>query len=408
MKSVRRGGRALVLESPEVSAQRRLPEPMTTATDAHLRLALAGGGTGGHILPGVHFLAHVRGTGALEDLLWFQSGRPVEDPALAGLESGLEPVPVERVVLRLEPRGGGAPGAGRLLLKSLPETWRARAALRRHRSQVLLGLGGFTSLPAVLAAVSLGIPAALLEINAARGRATKVLAPLARRVFHAWRSTLPPASRGPRPRGRHRWVGPPLSTLFLKGSPGEDECRAARSELGFDARSPLLLVLGGSQGAGALNDFVRASAPPWVAGGLQVMHQVGPGRLAEGLEPRPGYRPVEFIADVRGAISAATLVLCRGGASTLAELGALCRPAWVVPYPHHPDLHQERNARELGVGVRIVPQEELGPNLARELAHLAGPAGRSRREAMAEALRGRVPVDGAVRLYEEILTLVSP
>src|SRR5690606_23048263 len=149
-----------------------------------LRLALAGGGTGGHLLPGRHLLAHaLRAQGAvLEDLLWFTSGREVEDRALAGLAAALGGTPSARVALAVEPPGGGAPSRLRLARCTPRAFAAARAALRRHRSGVLLGLGGFTSLPPVLAARSLGIPVLLLEVNAVPGAATRVLAPLARRV----------------------------------------------------------------------------------------------------------------------------------------------------------------------------------------------------------------------------------
>src|SRR6185503_18636765 len=99
--------------------------------------------------------------------------------------------------------------------------------------------------------------------------------------------------------------------------------------------------------------------------------------------------------------TAATLVLSRGGASTLAEIAALRRPAVVVPYPHHTDQHQERNAKELGSGVRIVPEARLGTSVRHELALLASESGRAERERMSAAMRAAVPLDAAARLYAE-------
>lgn len=397
--------RLTLLESRERRAERKLPAPMAATLEPGLRLAFAGGGTGGHIVPGLHLLAHLQGTLALSNLLWFQTGRRVEARVLAGLEERLAPVPSEQVVLRLEPEGGGAPGLGRLALRALPETLRARRAMKRHGTEVLLGLGGFTSLPAVLAAKSLGIPVALLEVNAAPGRATRTLAPLARRVFHAWRGTMPQGSSGT---SRDRWTGPPLSTRYLGGAPGEDERRNAREHLGVAEGAPLLVVLGGSQGAGGLNDFVGKNAAAWSALGIEVLHQVGPGRSNEGAEAQAGYRAVEYIDDVRGALAAADFVLCRGGASTLAEVGASCRAAWVVPYPHHADRHQALNARELGDGVKIVEESELDGTRADEIGALLQSSGAEERAAMERALAGRVPCDAAVRLCEELLALARP
>ena len=367
-----------------------------------LRLALAGGGTGGHMVPGLHLLSTLLAREAVADVVWFQTGRPVEQRVLAGAEELVAPASLERVTLALEPEGGGAPGLARLAWHTSPAAWRARAALRAHRSQVLVGLGGFTSLPAAIAARSLGLPIVLLEVNAHAGRATRWLSPFAARVAHAWRATVP--SRDSR---RDLHVGPVLSPSFTQGAPDERARREARRELGFDPDAPLLAVLGGSQGAGGINRFVAEFAPFWNVNGLCVLHQVGPGRLAEAGPSAPAYRAVEYVRDVPAVLRAATMILCRGGASTLAEVGAMRRPALVVPYPHHPDRHQERNALELGAGVRIVPEAELSQNTAREIVRLCGPSGAEDLGAMSRALGELVPYDGADRLFDEIVRLAA-
>lgn len=374
----------------------------SAGSDGRLRLALAGGGTGGHVVPGLHLIAHLRGSQRLGHLLWFGAGREAEERSLAGLDELAWPAPVERVALRLEPAGGGAPTLPALALRTLPAVLRARRALARARSQVLLGLGGFTCLPAVLAARSLGVPVALLEINAARGKATRVLAGCADLVFHAWPDSLPQEGGG-----AHLCVGPPLAPNFLRSERGESERADCAQGLGFDPRAPLLLVLGGSQGAAALNRFVAAECAGWLARGIQVLHQVGPGRLAEGIAAGGGYRKAEFVSPVEPALRAATFVLCRGGASTLAELGALRVPSMVVPYPHHRDQHQARNARALGAGTLCVSENELGPAVGLELARLCSPDGRTQREAMARALVGAVPRDASARILQELGRLAS-
>lgn len=360
-----------------------------------MRVAFAGGGTGGHIVPGRHLLA--RAGGCLGDVLWFATGRKVEAPAFAGLELELGATACERVALSLEPAGGGAPSLARTLVRSPSATVQARAALRRHASEVLVGLGGFTCVPAVLGARSLGIPVVLLEINAARGRSTRWLTRFAARVCHAWPATLP----GERESERDRWTGPPLAPRFASGAPDEQRALAARSAEQFDATRPLLVVLGGSQGAGALNEFVRDHAEALMSQGLQVLHQTGPGRLAQSAAPRAGYRAVEYVDDVHRALCAATIVLCRGGASTLAEVGALRRPAWVVPYPHHADRHQELNARALG-GVCIVDESRLNAAFARELVQATSSAAHTELARLSAALEGRVPLDAAARVWSEV------
>jgi UDP-N-acetylglucosamine--N-acetylmuramyl-(pentapeptide) pyrophosphoryl-undecaprenol N-acetylglucosamine transferase len=254
--------------------------------------------------------------------------------------------------------------------------------------------------PAVLAARSLGIRVALLEINSVRGRATRWLASCAGRVCHAWRATLPGGGES----ARDRWTGPPLDPRYARALLA-DGARAARIAEGFEPARPLLVVLGGSQGSQALNEFVRDNFAQLASQGLQVLHQVGPGRLDSACGARAGYRAVEYLDDVHRALSAATLVLCRGGASTLAEVGALRRPAWVVPYPHHRDRHQEHNARALGAGALVVDQSRLGAAFARELVQATSGAGQVELERMSAALDGRVPLDAAARVWREVAAL---
>lgn len=359
-----------------------------------LRLALAGGGTGGHLVPGLHVLAAAP-EGAIDHVLWLTGGRAIEERVLSVLPerttapSSVESLPVERA-------GGGAPGWGRLSLRMPQAILRARAALARSGSEVLLGLGGHASIPAVLAARSLGIPVALLEINASAGRANRVLARVARRVFHAWPETV---GSGP----KHLRLGPPVGPEFDRArAPWPD---VARQKLGFPPDRPLLLVLGGSQGAGGLNTFIRDHAKNLLGSGICVLHQVGPGRADEAASALEGYRAVEYLDDVPLALAGATLVLARGGASTLSEIAAMGAPAWIVPYPHHADRHQERNARQLGGGVRIVDEADLGSQVASELVEAVGTEGAGERERMTGALQGAVPGDASSRVLDELLAL---
>ena len=361
-----------------------------------LRLALAGGGTGGHLVPGLALLDHwaQHRSSAPLDLLWFQSGRAVEQRVLEGLEARLAPTPVERVQLTLEPPGGGAPSTARILWNLLPQTLLARRALIAHKSDVLLGLGGFTSVPAALAARSLGIPIALLEINATPGRATRLLAPLTRRVFHATEGTCPTRSSE-----RHKITGPPVAPAFRRQ---RTEDLAAREALGFDPDRPLLVVLGGSQGAQSLNRFITEHDHEFAARGISVFQAVGPKRSSEGAPSRPGLKVVEYSRDVPALLAAATVVLCRGGASTLAEVGAVGTPAVVVPYPHHADRHQERNAALLGEGCLIVQEEDVNQDRCAQLGELLSGKGEEQRSAMRRALGQVSPPNAGESILREI------
>ncbi|MFN0242391.1 MAG: UDP-N-acetylglucosamine--N-acetylmuramyl-(pentapeptide) pyrophosphoryl-undecaprenol N-acetylglucosamine transferase [Planctomycetota bacterium] len=396
--------------STEARAPVRSP---ASAAAGDLRLALAGGGTGGHIVPGLHLLETARACGPrIGDVVWFTSGRAIEDRVLERLESDAAGNAFERVRFALEPAGGGAPAKGALVWRAPRAVFLAREALVRHRSQVLLGLGGFTSLPAVIAARSLSIPVALLEINAVPGSATRWLSRFATRVYHAWRGSARAMNPSGAPSAQHRWIGPPLAPAFRAGvvpdsASGRARAAAARAQLGFDASKPLLVVLGGSQGSSALNRFVQQHGPALVASGIQVLHQTGPAKASEACAPFSGYRSVAYVDPVLTALSAATLVLTRGGASTLAEIAALRQPSIVVPYPHHADRHQEKNALELEGGTRIVQEEHLTTKLREEIVALCGPSGAGERESMSRALSAAVPLEGATRLCTELCELAA-
>ncbi len=347
----------------------------TTSTPVGLgtkltRLALAGGGTGGHLVPGLHLLraAVARGE-APEQVLWFTSGRAVENDVLAGLSEVLPGVPIEICRLPLEGARGGAPSQSGLLMRTPRAVLKARKALRRHGSQALLGLGGFTALPSVVAARSLRIPVGLYEVNAVPGKATRKLGSMASAVFHAWPTSVP--KRGA---GKHHVIGPVVGPEFQ--NPGSEEVRAqAREALGFDGHLPLMVILGGSQGAGALNRFLAQNMDLLLAAGWQILHQVGPGKIAQAARPdgplAAHYQAREYLGEMHKVLAAADFILGRGGASTLAEIAVVGVPTWVVPYPHHADEHQAHNARLLGSGVQIVPEATLNGDLASRLARLA-------------------------------------
>ena len=376
-------------------------------SEAPLRLALVGGGTGGHVVPGLHLLAHARKRSLETETLWFGAGRQIENRVFAGAGTPDRGAPtaestLTRVALSLEPPGGGAPSRLRLALSLGPAVRQARKELRKHRISVCLGLGGYTVVPVVLAARSLGIPVLLLEVNAEPGLATRWLSRFAHVVAHAWPSSVPTTGRA-----NHVVLGPPLAPRFFTELPDAARKSFLRRALGFDPERPLLLVLGGSQGALGLNRFCRDNASAFTDRGVQVLHQVGPKRKEEGAAEAGGYRPVEFIDDVCLALDASDVVLCRGGASTLAEVAARGVPAFVVPYPHHPDDHQEKNARVFGDGLRILPEAELGEEALREILALVLPEGADERRRRSRSLSAHAPRDGANRLLDLILDQVE-
>lgn len=361
-----------------------------------LRLAVVGGGTGGHVVPGLHVLAELAAADDLpdlEDLVWFVTGRAAEGAALARLDPLVAPLTPERVRLAIEPAAGGAPSLVQLGLRTPREFWRARRALAAHRIDVVFGLGGFTLLPVVLAARSLGIPVVLLEINAVPGRAVAKLTPLATRVLHAWKRTVPE-----HPGTKHVRTGAPLGPAFTRPAAPAGTWRA---QLGLAPDAPLLAVIGGSQGALALNAFIATHAATLTAAGVGIVHQVGPGRLDEAAPATAGYRAVEFVDDVAGLLGEATLALSRAGASTLAELAALGVPALVVPYTGAGG-HQRLNAAELGSALKVVEEDELAASGLALVQERLGPEGAAWRERVRAELVANAPRDAARKVAAEL------
>jgi UDP-N-acetylglucosamine--N-acetylmuramyl-(pentapeptide) pyrophosphoryl-undecaprenol N-acetylglucosamine transferase len=242
--------------------------------------------------------------------------------------------------------------AGALL--SLPRgLWQSVALLRARRASFVLGVGGYTSPPVVLAARLLGLPRAILEPNAYPGMANKVLGPVADLVFVAFREAA-----GHFPAAKVRITGMPVRRGFDEAS--------KKDTAGTESRRTLL-VFGGSQGARAINDAMVAALPQWVAmrNQLVIVHQTGEADHArvKAAYERAGVQAevVPFLFDMPKTLRSADLVVSRAGAMTLAELTVCGKPAILIPLPHAIYRHQAHNARVLAEagGAVVMPQEEL-------------------------------------------------
>jgi UDP-N-acetylglucosamine--N-acetylmuramyl-(pentapeptide) pyrophosphoryl-undecaprenol N-acetylglucosamine transferase len=340
------------------------------------RILIAGGGTGGHVFPG---LAIARALQRLAEIEVVFAGSP------RGLEARV--IPAEGYTLELldvEPmKGGGAERAIRGALVAAKAMRKARAIVRDLAPAAVLSVGGYAAGPAALACVSQRVPLAILEPNSTLGLANRILAPFAKRGYVAWAATA-----------RH-FAGDKAKLL---GVP----LRA-----GFDPRSytphdpPRVLVLGGSQGAEALNTVlpsalrvVRERFPR-----LAITHQAGRGRDDAVRAAYDDAEVVPFLDDVPTRMAAADLIVARAGAVTVAEIAAIGRPALLVPFPHAADDHQAKNAEalvEVGGAVMIRQEHADEARLASEISSLLGDP--ARRIRMADAARRH----GRPRASEEI------
>ena len=272
---------------------------------------------------------------------------------------------------------------------------RAPAACARilaaRRPDVVLGGGGYVAGPMVYAAWRRRIPAALTEADAHLGLANRLAAPFARRVFLAYAI---PGRDG----ARYRVVGRPVPAA--PDVPREE----ARRRFDLPAEGAALLVFGGSQGAGALNEIALEA---FAEAGPAVLHLCGE-RYVEALRERPrrdDYRLLPWTDDFAAALAATDLVLARAGGSVW-EVAAAGKPAVLVPSPNVTSDHQTKNARyfEAGGGAVVVPEAELSrvPELIRSL--LDDP---QRLATMGAAMRNLARPDAADRIAEELIALAA-
>lgn len=297
------------------------------------RFLISCGGTGGHLSPGISLAEGLAARG--HESLLLVSEKKVD----ARLLEKYPRLRFERM-----------PGAGfswqpvRLLrcvvsqARAFRFCWRL---LRDVRPAAVVGFGGFTSVPLVLAARLRGVPAAMHESNRVPGLAIRTFGRFAQRVY------LPPGILIPGIRAAvTRHCGLPVRREIVRRPQA-----AARAALGLDANQRLLVILGGSQGSGALNDWIRSEWPAFAAEGIQVYCVMGLSKGTEGAiegTTKTG-QPVRavfaaFSDQIADLLSAADLVVSRAGAGTLAELIRCETPAILVPYPQAADDHQRANA----------------------------------------------------------------
>lgn len=347
------------------------------------RVLIAGGGTGGHVFPG---LAIAKALERLADVEVTFVGSP------RGLEARIVPDAGYRLeLLDVEPmKGGGPQRAIRGALVAAKAMQKARSLVRELRPAAVLSVGGYAAGPAALACVSQRVPLAILEPNSILGLTNRLLAPFAKRGYVAWATTARHFTGD-----RARVLGVPLRPGF--------EPRAYAPQ-----RPPRVLVLGGSQGAEALNAVVpRALGRLGIE--LSIVHQTGRDREAA-VRAAYGDRAevVPFLDDVAARLAAADLVIARAGAVTVAEIAAVGRAAILVPFPHAADDHQAKNADALAdVGGAICIRQNVADEarLVAEIGELLRDD--ARRTRMADAARAHGKPHAAEEVARDLLGLAG-
>ncbi|HEX9162025.1 MAG TPA: undecaprenyldiphospho-muramoylpentapeptide beta-N-acetylglucosaminyltransferase [Thermoanaerobaculia bacterium] len=352
-------------------------------------LMIAGGGTGGHIYPAIAI--------AREYVARDKSRRVV----FVGTERGLEKTIVPKAGFPLEVISvGGLKGkAGLDLLRNIARLplgfVQAFRLIGKHRPNVVLGVGGYSSGPVLLSAVLRGMPTMVHEQNAFPGLTNRSLARFVKKVAVAFAEALP---RMNRPDG------------VVTGNPVRAEFFSARRQPRPDNRQRLL-VFGGSQGSRVLNDAMTGALLflSRLKDQLEIVHQTGPNELAKVQQAYrtsgafPNARVVAYLDPIVDEIAAADLVVCRAGAMTIGELAAIGRAAIFVPFAAATNNHQELNARVVehaGGGVVITEKDLTPERLAMTIAEIISDPARARR--MGEAARTLAAPDAAKRIVDSI------
>jgi len=366
---------------------------------AELRIAVAGGGTGGHLFPALAALEALRKRAGRLEVLWLATTRAIDSDVLS------------RHGIRYQPQPARPFSVRPWKWPAFWWAWRrsvrlASRTLRDFRPHVVLGTGGYACGPAVTAGHRLGVPTCLLNPDARPGLANRVLSRKSTKVFVQWEVTLRHFKRP-----QAALTGCPVRQGFLSLSK-ERGCE----HLGLCADQPVLLVTGASQGARNINLAVLELAgwlcrqhPDW-----QVLHLTGQADyelIRRKYKDLPGFKAIAFTQEMPAAMAAADLVISRAGASSLAEITAAGKAAVLMPYPYDRQRHQYANAavlREAGAAVVVEDRKDPQANaegLRQVLQVLL--AKEDKRIEMAEASRRLGRPDAAERVAEAILALAE-
>lgn len=372
-----------------------------------MNILLAGGGTGGHVYPGLAVAEAVRRHDPTARVLFVGSRVGMEASLVpaAGVPFVGLPVhpPRSRVPLRL------AVSAASVVLGLV----QAFGVVARFRPDAVIATGGVVAVPPVLAGAALNVPVVVLEGNAIPGRTNLLLARYGRVI-----AVSSEAAAARLPAGKTVVTGLPIRREVYSAT-RED----GLASFGLDRSRKTVLIVGGSQGAVRLNAAVAEAVRRLASrGDLQVVHQIGKGWSGGGRDHAPAeaaglsplgegirYLPVSYIQQIGPAYACADLVISRCGANALAEITANGRPAILVPYPFAADDHQTHNASALvaeGAAVLISDAQLTGELLASAMTDLLDTPGRL--EAMAASARKQGRPDAADRVVALIARLAQP
>ena len=363
-----------------------------------IRIAIAGGGTGGHLFPGIAIAREFETRNRENTVIFVSTGNPLEKRILTTAGYALECISAEGF------KGRGIWNQARSLLKIPRGVWESIRVLKRFKPDLVFGLGSYAAGPVLLAARLLGSPLVLHEQNIIPGITNRLLSRFADRVYSSFEET--------RQHIKARnivWTGNPIRQDIMTAGDANQDSR----EISPDQKRFTVLIIGGSQGAHSINmAVIDALTNLDQKDRLYFVHQTG--REDEDMV-RSAYeqqaiscRVDSFFDDMAKVYSQADLIICRAGATTVAEITTLGKAALFIPFPQAADDHQTKNAKEVvdQEAADMVSEKQLTPQLLsdkigyyaahpKRLQQMAANAGRLGKPDAAERI-----VDDCYRLLE--------
>lgn len=357
-----------------------------------MRMIVTGGGTGGHLFPGIAVAEEMLRRFPQGKVLFVSTDRAIDNKTLA--DRAFE----KKAIACLPLKGKSLVGSVKSLAQLPISLWQALRLVRAFKPQLVLGVGGYVTGPVVLAARLLGVKTCIHEQNSIPGMANRMLGKIVDQVYISI-----PGSEDFFPRGKAVLTGNPVrAELLQEADRGKDQ-----------VASKTVLVLGGSQGAHRINSLmVEAFAQGQSDDSVQIRHQTGnrdedwvrKAYAAAGVTAQVS----SFISDMAAAYRDADLIVSRAGATTLAELAVLGRPAILIPFPYAADDHQTTNAAFLvagGAALMFQERELDGPKLGEAIWGLLNDV--PRLQSMATRMKEFARPEATAAIVEKSIALLA-
>ncbi|MEA5535118.1 undecaprenyldiphospho-muramoylpentapeptide beta-N-acetylglucosaminyltransferase [Crocosphaera sp. XPORK-15E] len=343
-----------------------------------VRLLIAASGTGGHVFPALAVAENLPDY----EIEWLGVPNRLEQ-TLVGDRYPLHTISVEGFQTRSPLK------KLQIFLKLIGSIFQVKKLLKEQQIDLVFTTGGYIASPAILAACLAGIPAILHESNFIPGKVTKLLSRFCNTVALGFEGTAKYL-----PQGRTIWVSTPVRSQFYTQQP---------LDLNIPENAPLIVVVGGSQGAVSVNQLVRQSVPAWLELGAYVVHLTGNNDPDADSLTHSQYISLPFYDNMAGLLQRANLAVSRAGAGTLTELAITHTPAILIPYPFAAEDHQSYNAQvfvEAGAAYVYTQQELTAEKLTESVLDLL--KNHDKLQQMAKNTEALAVIDSAEKLAELI------